>query len=50
LLIAYLHERETTAEKLVIQLVGELDVEAHLRRAGLTAADVAALRSRLLDG
>lgn len=48
LLRAYLKERKTTAEKLVTQLVGELDIEAHLRHAGLTAEDLAALRGRLI--
>jgi hypothetical protein len=50
LLRSFLQERGTTAEKLIIELLGELDIGAHLRQSGLTAEDVAALRSRLLDG
>jgi protein-tyrosine phosphatase len=46
---AFLQERGTTAEDLITELVTGLDVESHLQQAGLTAADVAALRSRLLD-
>lgn len=45
---AFLQERGTTAEELISDLVAGLDVESHLHRAGLTAADVAALRGRLL--
>ena len=49
LLDAFLAQRGTTAAALVVALLGELDVEAHLRAAGLTEEDVAGLRARLLD-
>jgi protein-tyrosine phosphatase len=48
LLDGFLAQRGTTAQELVVALLAELDVEAHLRAAGLTANDVAALRARLL--
>jgi protein tyrosine/serine phosphatase len=49
LLEGWLRERGTTAERLVADLVEEVDVEAHLRRGGLADADLAALRARLVD-
>ena len=48
LLDAFLAQRGTTAQALVVALLAELDVEAHLRAAGLTGEDLAALRARLL--
>ena len=48
LLDAFLTQRGTTAEALVVALLAQLDVESHLRAAGLTEEDVAALRVRLL--
>ena len=48
LLQSYLREQGTSAETLIVDLLEGLDVEAHLVRAGLTADDIAALRSRLL--
>ncbi|HEV2775757.1 MAG TPA: hypothetical protein VGV90_09220 [Solirubrobacteraceae bacterium] len=45
---AFLAQRGTTAAALVVALLAELDGEAHLRAAGLTEEDVAALRARLL--
>jgi hypothetical protein len=37
-----------TAEALIVALLAGLDVEAHLRPAGLTTADVAAMRRRFV--
>lgn len=48
LLRSYLQEQGTTAEALIVELLGRLDVEAHLREAGLGGEDVAALRGRLV--
>jgi hypothetical protein len=48
LLRSFLQERGTTAEALIIELLAQLDVEAHLRQAGLTARDVNAVRARLI--
>jgi protein tyrosine/serine phosphatase len=45
---SFLEERGTTAETLIVELLASLDVEAHLRRGGLTEHDVAALRRRLV--
>jgi protein tyrosine/serine phosphatase len=45
---AFLAQRGTTAQALVLALLADLDVEAHLRAAGLTEADVTALRDRLV--
>jgi len=48
LLDALLAQRGTTAAALIVALLAQLDVEAHLRAGGLTGDDVAALRGRLL--
>jgi hypothetical protein len=48
LLEAFLAGRGTAATEVIVQLLASLDVEAHLRAGGLTDADVAALRARLL--
>jgi protein tyrosine/serine phosphatase len=48
LLEAFLAERGTTAQALVVALLAELDVEALLRAGGLSGEDLAALRRRLL--
>ena len=45
---AFLAQRGTTGQELVVALLAELDVEAHLRAAGLSEDDLAALRARLL--
>jgi protein-tyrosine phosphatase len=45
---AFLARRGTTAQALVVALLAEVDIEAHLRAAGLTDADVTALRRRLV--
>lgn len=45
---AFLEECGTTAEALVVELLGELDVEAHLLRAGLGRDDLTTVRSRLV--
>jgi protein-tyrosine phosphatase len=50
LLRSYLEQQGTDAESVIVGLLAGLDVQAHLVNAGLTAADVAALRSRLIDG
>jgi protein tyrosine/serine phosphatase len=50
LLTGWLHERGTTAERLVVELVETLDVEAHLLRAGLTPEDLTTLRRRIVVG
>jgi hypothetical protein len=47
-LAAFLAERGTTAGEVIAELLAGVDVEARLRAAGLTEADVAALRRRLL--
>jgi protein tyrosine/serine phosphatase len=44
---AFLAERGTTAQALVVALLAELDVEAHQRAGGLRGEEVAALRNRL---
>jgi protein-tyrosine phosphatase len=46
---AHLAERGTTAEALVAELATTLDVAALLGPAGLTGADVAALRDRIVE-
>ncbi|MFT3866445.1 MAG: tyrosine-protein phosphatase [Solirubrobacterales bacterium] len=46
---AFLRERGTTATELIVELLAAFDVEAALSAAGLTEADLAALRRRLLD-
>jgi hypothetical protein len=48
LLDAFLAERGTTGEALVVELLGGLDVEGLLRDAGLAADDLDALRRRLV--
>lgn len=48
LLERFLTERDTSATRLITDLLERLDVEADLRRAGLSATHVQALRSRLL--
>jgi len=45
---AFLRERGTTASELIVELLATFDVGAALAPAGLTDADVTALRSRLL--
>jgi protein-tyrosine phosphatase len=46
---AYLRGQGTTAPELIVDLLAGIDIEAALLAAGLTPADVAALRRRLLD-
>jgi hypothetical protein len=45
----FLRGRGTTAEGAVLALLRDVDVEARLRAGGLTDADVAALRERMLE-
>jgi protein-tyrosine phosphatase len=45
---AFLRDQGTTATELIVELLAGFDVEATLREGGLTAADIAALRHRLL--
>jgi hypothetical protein len=45
---AFLREHGTTASDLIVELLDEFDVEGTLRAGGLTGADLAALRTRLL--
>jgi hypothetical protein len=45
---AFLRDRGTTAPELIAGLLAGFDVEAALLDAGLEAADIAALRRRLL--
>ena len=45
---AYLEKQGKTADALIVELLDRLDVETHLRQAGLSDEDVAALRSRLV--
>jgi protein tyrosine/serine phosphatase len=47
-LTAFLEDEGTTAETLIVDLLGALDVEARLRAGGLTGAQLAALRRRLV--
>jgi protein-tyrosine phosphatase len=49
LLDAFLADQGTSAREIIIAVLAELDVEAHLRAGGLTDADLAALRARLLS-
>jgi protein-tyrosine phosphatase len=44
----FLATRGTSARELVLTTLGALDVEAYVRAAGVTDADLAALRGRLL--
>jgi protein-tyrosine phosphatase len=44
---SFLREQGTTASELIVELLAEVDIEATLLQAGLTADDVAALRRRL---
>ena len=44
---AFLRDQGTTASDLILELLAELDVEDTLRKAGLEATDLAALRLRL---
>jgi protein-tyrosine phosphatase len=46
---AFLRAEGTTAEAAVLGLLREVDVEACLRAGGLTTADMAALRERMLE-
>lgn len=46
---AFLAEHGTTAEALIVGLLGALDLEAHLCGAGLTEPQVQALRRRLVS-
>ncbi|HWF50966.1 MAG TPA: hypothetical protein VG294_10035 [Solirubrobacteraceae bacterium] len=39
----------TTAEALIIELLAQLDVEAHFRQAGLTARDVMPFARLVID-
>lgn len=48
LLEAFLARRGTTAGEVIVATLAELDVGEHLRDAGLTEDDVAALRRRLI--
>jgi hypothetical protein len=50
LLAAYLTEQGTTARDVVLRTLRELDVESHMRAAGLTSGDVGTLRARLHQG
>jgi protein-tyrosine phosphatase len=43
----FLTARGTTARELIVSMIGANDLEATLRRAGLSSADVGALRERL---
>jgi hypothetical protein len=45
---AFLREQGTTATDLIVQLLAGFEVEANLLEAGLTSADVTALRRRLV--
>ena len=49
LLRAFLEERGTTPEALVVEVLAALDVEAYLREAGVTEEQLARLRERLVD-
>jgi hypothetical protein len=44
----YLAQQGTTARRALLEVLNGLDLEAHLGAAGLSAADVAALRRRLV--
>jgi protein-tyrosine phosphatase len=49
LLDAFLAGQGTSARAIIIAMLAELDVEAHLRAGGLNDGDLAALRARLLS-
>jgi protein-tyrosine phosphatase len=49
LLDAFLTGKGTSAREVIITTLASLDVEAHLRAAGLTAQDLDALRGRLVN-
>ena len=49
MLDAFLARERTTAEAEVLALLRDVDVEACLRAGGLTGADVACLRARILE-
>jgi hypothetical protein len=46
---SYLQEQGTTAAALIVELLRALDVESHLRAAGLGDDDVVSLRGRLVE-
>lgn len=48
-IVAFLRDQGTTATELIVALLTEFDVEATLRAGGLSEADLAALRARLVD-
>jgi hypothetical protein len=48
LLEAFLRGRGTTAEEIIVDILGSLDLEACLHAGGLTDHDLVALRSRLV--
>jgi protein-tyrosine phosphatase len=43
----FYEENGTTAAEVITAMLAELDVETHLRAAGVSAGDVAAIRARL---
>jgi protein tyrosine/serine phosphatase len=45
---AFLRDQGTTASELIVEMLADFDAEATLSEGGLTAADVSALRRRLL--
>ena len=45
----FLIDSGTSARELIVALLAELDVEAYLRGAGVTAGQIAAVRARLLE-
>jgi protein-tyrosine phosphatase len=45
---SFLEARGTSAAQLILATLADLDVEAHLRAAGLTGTDLSALRARIL--
>jgi hypothetical protein len=46
---AFLERKGTTAEAIIVDVLGSLDVEASLRAGGLTDPDLTALRTRLVS-
>ena len=46
---SFLEQRGTSAEALIVDLLGDLDVEAYLRTGGLTEEQLARLRDRLVE-
>ena len=46
---AFLAEHETSAARLISELLDQLDLNQTLAQGGLTDADLSALRARLLD-